>query len=154
MASLTAYMLMERVNVPPEFKTPASYAYFGFAGPRVGNQEYADYWNRLKDKQVTRIVGHADIIPHLPLASLGYVHHGTELWITPDEDKSCSKEVYEDFSCSNSLGPAYIPSDHSTMWDVTHALECSINNPGSVLAQFAMPGELGNGLPTEKLLNN
>lgn len=133
-------MLMERIDFPSNFEIdPSSYSFFGYAEPRVGNQAYADYWNNQKI-QVTRIVNKADIVPHLPTSSMGFVHHGTELWITPNnEDKICSKTVYEDPTCSNSLGTAYQATDHPMVWNVTHATECALKNPGNLMSQFVVP---------------
>ncbi|OXA42457.1 Lipase, partial [Folsomia candida] len=93
---------------------------------RTGNVEYADYMNFL-DIPMNRVVARADIIPHLgPVSALGVfdlltgkncVHHGQEVWINGEEINFCSKTVYEDPNCSNSLGPLYTVLDHLQYFD-------------------------------------
>lgn len=141
MGSVFLYMVMEKMGLPSDFPTPSSYSFFGYGEPRVGNQAYADYWNK-KKMQVARIVNKGDIIAHIAPAtglSSGYFHHGTELWISPtDGDKVCSKSVYEDPKCSNSLGPVYSVLDHIFYWDVQY-LKCALENPITLLAEFVVP---------------
>jgi hypothetical protein len=68
---------------------------------------------------LSRVVNKADPIPHCPISSLGYVHHGTELWTEMNGNvKSCSKHFYEDPTCSNSMSPVYNPIDHNIYYGV------------------------------------
>lgn len=41
-------MLQQKINLPSDFPTPVSYAYFGYGEPRVGNKAFADYFNQQK----------------------------------------------------------------------------------------------------------
>lgn len=63
-ASIALYMLQQKINLPSNFPTPTSYAYFGYGEPRVGNKAYADYFNSQKKVQITRIVNKAGIKRH------------------------------------------------------------------------------------------
>lgn len=85
---------------------------------------------------MTRIVSKADIFPHAYFGIQGYIHHGTELWITPiNGEKPCSKNLYEDPSCSNSMSLLYNFKDHFFYWDVDY-LTCLVEKPGDFLEQF------------------
>lgn len=76
----------------------------------------------------------ADLVCHLPPTSiLGtnfladfYHHTQIEYWIKGDEGKDgkfADQSVYEDSTCSNSLGPLYSALDHLYYFDI-HILEC------------------------------
>ncbi|KAJ1923752.1 hypothetical protein IWQ60_005666 [Tieghemiomyces parasiticus] len=51
-----------------------------FGKPRVGNQEYIEYYNSL-NITTDRVVNKNDIVPHLPGNFLGYRHEAGEQWI-------------------------------------------------------------------------
>ncbi|OXA39301.1 Lipase [Folsomia candida] len=137
-ASVTLFMLKEEIGLPWDFPTPKSYAYFGYGTPRVGNQAYADYWNA-QEMQLTRVVNKADFAAHAPSSLVGYVHHGNELWIMPTEaEKVCSKTVYEDPSCANSVASMANLPDHLQYWDVAY-LSCAGADPVSTAKQFFIP---------------
>ncbi len=69
----------------------------------------------------------ADLFVHaIPVSGFGltatvagtyYLHHGQEIWINGNVTNFCSKTVYEDFSCSDSLDPTYTPVDHLQYFD-------------------------------------
>lgn len=52
------------------------------------------------------------------LFGVNYVHHTQEVWINGNITKFCSKTVYEDRTCSNSMGPSYTLLDHGQYFDV------------------------------------
>ncbi|XP_021967678.1 lipase [Folsomia candida] len=137
-ASVTLFMIKEEINLPPNFPTPKSYAYFGYGTPRVGNKAYADYWNGQKDMHITRVVNQADFAAHAPPAIAGYVHYGTELWITETGIKKCSRKMYEDPTCANSVAEAANLPYHLKYWDVAF-LSCALKNPLWTVQQFVMP---------------
>lgn len=69
-----------------------------------------------------------DIVAHVnPVSAFGtfglllgvnYVHHTQEVWINGNNTRFCSKTVYEDASCSNSMGPTYTLLDHGQYFNV------------------------------------
>ncbi|OXA42036.1 Lipase [Folsomia candida] len=137
-ASVTLFRLKEEIQLPWDFPTPKSYSYFGYGTPRVGNQAYADYWNG-QEMQLTRVVNKADFAAHAPSSLAGYVHHGNELWIMPSgEEKVCSKTVYEDEKCANSVASMANLPDHLQYWDVAY-LSCAGADPVSTAKQFFIP---------------
>lgn len=95
----------------------------------------------------------ADIICHLPPVTLlgtdllydNYIQPQTEYWINGTVgQRFCSQSVFEDPTCSNSIGPAYTLVDHFTYFDV------------NIASAFAQPQQLlsipFNILPVELLL--
>ncbi|OXA42068.1 lipase [Folsomia candida] len=136
-ASLTLFLLKEGLGLPKDFPTPKSYAYFGYGTPRVGNKAYADYWNA-QAMQITRVVNKADFAAYTPQALGGYVHNGNELWIMPTGgERVCSKEVYEDPYCANSMAALSNVHDHLHYWDV-HFLSCAGADPVATAKQFVI----------------
>ncbi|XP_035714885.1 lipase-like isoform X3 [Folsomia candida] len=121
MASLLVYFMTSLNQFPF-----TNYALVTSGQPRTGNVKYADYMNFL-NIPMNRVVARADIAAHLfPVSALGvidlltgenYVHHGQEVWINGEEINFCSKTVYEDPNCSNSLGPLYTLLDHFQYFD-------------------------------------
>lgn len=52
-----------------------------------------------------------------------YLQTQTEFWINgPDNQRFCSRSVYEDPTCSNSMGPAYNVFDHLVYFDANYNL--------------------------------
>lgn len=63
-----------------------------------------------------------------------YVHPQTEFWINGKNDqKFCNESVYEDPTCSSSIGPAYSIFDHGLYFDADYAT-CILGQPGEILA--------------------
>lgn len=60
---------------------------YTFGEPRVGNDQFAAYFQTIATS--IRVVHYADIVPHLPWASSGFYHQGTEIWY----DKSMTNYV-------------------------------------------------------------
>ncbi len=125
---MTLYMMLKKIQMPPDFPQPSAWALYNFGAPRVGDKHYADYLNSQEKINMTRVVNFADLVCHLPFAGeFGAVHHGPELWLKPGypEGIVCSKKYYEDAACSNSLGATqpYNLKDHLFYWDVAY-LKC------------------------------
>ena len=84
----------------------------------------------------------ADIVPHVPATSIlatkflineYYVHCGPEYWINgKDKQKFADRSVFEDPSCSNSLGPLYNIFDHLLYFDVNIG-NCYLSQPMQLL---------------------
>lgn len=79
----------------------------------------------------------ADIVPHVPPVGVlatdilydYYVHPQIEYWINGESgQRFCNDSVYEDPTCSDSLGPAYSVLDHGTYFHVDYAT-CIFNQP-------------------------
>jgi len=72
--------------------------------PRVGNPDFANYFNATLGALSTRMVNKADIVPHIPLQSEGYHHVRTEYWFKNGTENylQCNGSG-EDPSCSDSL---------------------------------------------------
>lgn len=147
---------------------------YTFGELRCGNKAFADYMNTLTDV-TARVVARynnrftkncvcyslhffqsfrADIAPHIPPTSVlslnllgdDYLHVQTEFYIDGEHgQRFCNQTVYEDRTCSMSLGPVYSALDHVTYFDVD-ILVCVASNP---LAFTSLP--LGLFEPTKIL---
>lgn len=51
-----------------------------FGSPRVGNQEFVQYFASRITKAF-RVVNFRDIVPHLPTETMNFRHIGTEVWM-------------------------------------------------------------------------
>ncbi|KIY63329.1 lipase [Cylindrobasidium torrendii FP15055 ss-10] len=60
----------------------ANFRYIGFALPRVGNQEWADYLDSNVKGDLVHITNKDDLVPILPGRGLGYHHPSGEVHIT------------------------------------------------------------------------
>lgn len=70
----------------------------------------------------------------MPLLGDYYLHAQTEYWINgTDGQKFADQSVYEDSTCSNSMGPAYSVLDHFLYFDA-NLLVCWLNDPQVWLA--------------------
>ncbi|OXA44939.1 lipase [Folsomia candida] len=126
MSSLFIYLVTSLNQFPT-----ANYALVTFGQLRVGNVHFTDYTNALPI-MMSRVVARDDIIPHLPpvsafgvidlLIHTNYLHHGQEVWINGSEINFCSQAVYEDPTCSNSLGPLYTIIDHLQYFDADYSV--------------------------------
>lgn len=56
----------------------AIHALYTYGEPRVGNPEFSNWFKGVVFSY--RIVHQADIVPHIPWASTGFLHEGEELW--------------------------------------------------------------------------
>ena len=76
-------------------------AVYTFGACRVGNDAFAKYY-RVMVPETYRVIHYADVVPHLPIASAGYVHASTEIWYQSNMQsyKICQAESPD---CSNSL---------------------------------------------------
>ncbi|KAJ9055363.1 hypothetical protein DSO57_1013705 [Entomophthora muscae] len=98
---------------------------YSYAGPRVGNDAFAEYLAGL-NVPITRYTNREDIISHVPIRSLGYVHVGAEFHdrsIGPnqtelilcnpnyDEDPNCGLNPHAIFSTARHYFPfnKYLP---------------------------------------------
>ena len=76
-----------------------------------------------------RITHYNDIVPHLPLESLGYNHIPQEVWYNKDNTKYkiCNDYYIEDDECSNSCYPLNCDSisDHKYYLNITFGREGS-----------------------------
>ncbi len=75
------------------------------------------------------MVHYADIVPHIPPASFGFLHQGSEIWYDKPMTtfKSCS--YGESSTCSNSL-----PATSLSAGD--HSMDIYITLPGSALDEL------------------
>merc|ERR1711879_618427 len=76
---------------------------YNYGLPRVGNQNFANYYSSLVPNTFRVVNGH-DIVPHLPPMSLGFYHVSTEVWENPGESLSfrICDGTGEDPNCSDS----------------------------------------------------
>jgi hypothetical protein len=96
-----------------------------FGQPRVGNLEWSQFVNTTLSGTLQRWVNKADLVPHLPLYSLRFVHHPREYWVGVDgRVVECSVEDGEDGSCSDSLLIANSVIDHLSIFDVLFGPFC------------------------------
>jgi len=76
---------------------------YTFAQPRVGNDAFAAYYTS-KLPNTFRVINNADIVPHLPPTTAGYLHSSTEIWYQNNMQSytTCQGETPY---CSNSIPP-------------------------------------------------
>jgi hypothetical protein len=82
-----------------------------FGEPRVGNPSFSQYYSSVIES--LRVVHYADMVPHNPPASFGFLHQGHEIWY--DKSMKTYKVCTEGEStlCSNSLSvTSYNAGDH------------------------------------------
>lgn len=84
---------------------------YTFGQPRVGNAEFASYFNSVVG--AFRVVHYGDLVPHVPPSAFSFVHSSTEIWY--DEAMATYKTCSGDSSgCSNSLPATSLNTgDHS-----------------------------------------
>ncbi|KAJ9055359.1 hypothetical protein DSO57_1004563 [Entomophthora muscae] len=76
---------------------------YSYAGPRVGNEAFAQYLANM-NVPITRYTNREDLVSHVPIRSLGYVHVGVEYYErqvnkADPELILCSQAFDEDPSC-------------------------------------------------------
>ena len=61
---------------------------YTFGSPRVGNEEFSDYfYSVFPDHTYYRVVHYNELVPHIPPSLIGYKHVGDEAWyISKDYD--------------------------------------------------------------------
>nr|CCC90305.1 unnamed protein product [Trypanosoma congolense IL3000] len=113
---------------------------YTFGKPRVGNPTFAHWVNVLFHSgrhEAYRIVHRRDVVPHLPLVFMGFLHSGHELWFNysqPLKYVNCSDmqdaispsvAVNEDHNCSFSVHRSSV-ADH--LWYLGVTTRCSFNS--------------------------
>ncbi|XP_031472882.1 lipase [Nymphaea colorata] len=78
-------------------------AVYTFGQPRVGNEQFASYYAKTLP-ETYRVINFADIVPHLPATSAGYLHSSFEEWYQTGMKtyKTCEGESP---NCSNTVLP-------------------------------------------------
>ena len=85
---------------------------YTFGQPRVGNQAFAN-WFRANHANTYRLVDYADIVPHLPPSSFGFLHNSLQVWYQRGMTSYTICEP-ESPSCANSIGTTnYSTDDHN-----------------------------------------
>jgi hypothetical protein len=98
---------------------------YTYGSPRIGNQLYVTVMETLV-AGVFRVTHLNDIVPHLPLQSMGFTHVPQEFWFNNKTNalkyRMCSPDNGEDPTCADSV-PAveWHPSDHMTYLGVFNA---------------------------------
>nr|5TGL_A Chain A, Lipase [Rhizomucor miehei] len=91
--------------------------------PRVGNPAFANYVVST-GIPYRRTVNERDIVPHLPPAAFGFLHAGSEYWITdnsPETVQVCTSDL-ETSDCSNSIVPFTSVLDHLSYFGINTGL--------------------------------
>lgn len=137
MAIITAFFLTHRGQF-----TGVEYSLYTYGNPRVGNKGFVDYMNTLNITAV-RVVARADFAPHFIPVSIAstnviigdyYLHTQTEYWINGTTGKFCNNSIYEDPTCSNSMGPIYSTLlDHLMYFDANY-LTCIAEQPWPLIS--------------------
>eukprot|EP01117_Protostelium_nocturnum_P020178 TRINITY_DN8965_c0_g1_i1.p1 TRINITY_DN8965_c0_g1~~TRINITY_DN8965_c0_g1_i1.p1 ORF type:complete len:305 (-),score=60.66 TRINITY_DN8965_c0_g1_i1:14-892(-) len=101
-------------------KTSQPINIWSFGCPRVGNKGFADYLN--SNFVHRRSVNQRDLVPHLPMKSIGYLHDNTEYWFPTNGTSWVKCPQTEQPDCSDSVWDYHI-------WDHLKYLGVDIN-PG------------------------
>jgi len=107
-AALGTLCALDLVTAGLEF--PGGVTVINFGDPRVGNAAFAQLFNRWIPNAF-RMVNAKDIVPHLPLMSMGFHHVANEIWEHLDEYQTCDNSG-EDPLCSDSLRVTLSIFDH------------------------------------------
>jgi len=105
--------------------------FYSFGCPRVGNQAFSDHLASVYPDYY-RVVHTNDIVPHLPMTSMGFNHAGYEVWYDSDDDRTAFKVCPytvgqpEDESCSDSYW-VYDPTAHQDYLGVDVTGQCFNN---------------------------
>eukprot|EP01091_Cochliopodium_minus_P009548 TRINITY_DN2374_c0_g1_i1.p1 TRINITY_DN2374_c0_g1~~TRINITY_DN2374_c0_g1_i1.p1 ORF type:complete len:303 (+),score=41.57 TRINITY_DN2374_c0_g1_i1:35-910(+) len=96
---------------------------WSYGTPRIGNKEFALYYNESMKYDRWRIIHWEDIVPHLPTKIMGFFHCPREVWYTSNctELTVCSPTNWEDPTCSDSKTDLSI-NDHLTYFNL--GLDC------------------------------
>jgi len=69
---------------------------FAFGAPRIGDQSFADSYKRVMYPNSFRVTHRADVVPHVPGASLGFIHEGRQIYCGDAEGVKCTELDGED----------------------------------------------------------
>ena len=85
---------------------------YTFGQPRVGNDAFSS-WYQSQHPNTYRLVDYADIVPHLPPSSFGFLHSSNQIWYQRGMQSYTICEP-ESPSCANSIDrTSYSTDDHS-----------------------------------------
>jgi hypothetical protein len=84
---------------------------YTFGCPRVGDLNFSQAAVHYS-QSIWRMVNHHDIVPHLPLRSMGFHHAATEVWENDKVYKVCD-DSGEDPHCSDSILAPLSAYDHT-----------------------------------------
>eukprot|EP01099_Mayorella_cantabrigiensis_P002832 TRINITY_DN2273_c0_g1_i1.p1 TRINITY_DN2273_c0_g1~~TRINITY_DN2273_c0_g1_i1.p1 ORF type:complete len:300 (+),score=53.11 TRINITY_DN2273_c0_g1_i1:70-969(+) len=104
-AALSIFCALDMIGIYPS----STIIINNFGEPRCGNKAFADYYHSFTHLVTWRVTNNRDIVPNLPLKSMGFFHHPTEIWertntTTKDQYyKTCSSTNGEDQTCSASV---------------------------------------------------
>ncbi|KAK0214945.1 Alpha/Beta hydrolase protein, partial [Armillaria fumosa] len=114
-----ALSLLDAVYLPLRLPN-ATFRMIGYAMPRVGNQEFADYVDSALAGKLTRINNKQDPIPTLPPILLGFHHPSGEIHINDTNWNSCSGQENSSDECTDGAVKTIISGDildHSGPYD-------------------------------------
>ena len=77
---------------------------YTYASPRIGNADWAKFFDSIEFGSISRVTRQKDPVPHLPPTESGYLHHAQEFGIlTTGELVSCTNtgKVGETSDCMN-----------------------------------------------------
>jgi len=118
-AMLVALMLRDDLGLEPEVQT--------FGEPRVGNTQYARYWNQRITQIAWRHTHSNDPVPQIPTQEMGFHHRATEIFLKNDEgtDFVVCDNSGEDPDCSNSVLFPISIGDHILYFDTHLWIPCN-----------------------------
>lgn len=92
--------------------------FYTFGLPRMGNQQFANFIdNNFNDIIKARITHNKDIIPRVPLASMGFTHFKTEIFYSENTEDFTICEEDEDIRCINQFSIVnFSIEDHRIMF--------------------------------------
>jgi len=80
-AAMAPLFVANYQNSHPETSAQIVYPVYTFGQPRVGNKEFATWFDeKVGAGNWFRVVHHDDPVPHLPPPALGFSHMATEVW--------------------------------------------------------------------------
>lgn len=80
-AAMAPLFVIELEQINPTLSEQVIYPIYTFGQPRVGNEEYANWFMaKTGENDWYRVVHHDDPVPHLPPPALKFVHMSMEVW--------------------------------------------------------------------------
>ena len=73
-----AFAIIAALDIKDFLQQGVDYVYT-FGQPRVGNDALATYYSQ-NLPNTYRVINNADLVPHLPPTTAGYLHSSTEVW--------------------------------------------------------------------------